>query len=92
MNRPGNRFSNYVSAFREQYAAQRAPQAWLVSRGTVNQLAAASGGSAEKLYEEALAGRYDDAVTWNQESGRYELAPRLTAEWGPRKRPQEAAK
>lgn len=30
---------DYSLAFREQYAAQRGPQAWLVSRGTTNQAA-----------------------------------------------------
>ena len=33
---------NYYQAFREQYAAQRGPQAWLVSRGTANQSAMAA--------------------------------------------------
>ena len=89
LNRPssglGSGFSNYVAAFREQYAAQRGSQAWLVSRGTVNQLAAASGGSAEKLYEEAAAGKYDDAVTWNPATSRYELSPELLAGWASKK-------
>ena len=53
---------NYFLAFREQYAAQRGPQAWLVSRGTSNQAAyvAKAKADAEKKKSNARPRK-----TWN---------------------------